>query len=184
MGGNAATYLAEGLFSGNREALSVCGNVAGGKRRRLGTWAQCASDCKAYRRPAHPQSQCCRADRYVVFADRRCGPSDAEQGTIARRQKAADFREICSVNNSTSLSILPTIARIYELASCHLIRPQRDAVLVAPLGGGQKPSLKPSESKPSRPVPSSYRSMLEQVRERFFAGSQARGPPAAKIPQA
>jgi DNA replication protein DnaC len=61
-----------------------------------------------------------------------------EQRTIARRRKAADFREIRSLDNfdfafNTSIDR----ARIYELAACHFIRQQRDVLLVGPPGVGK-----------------------------------------------
>jgi DNA replication protein DnaC len=61
-----------------------------------------------------------------------------EQRTIARRQKAASFREIRSLDNF-DFAFNPSIdrARIYELASCHFIREQRDALLVGPPGVGK-----------------------------------------------
>ena len=61
-----------------------------------------------------------------------------EQRTIARRQKAADFREIRSLDNF-DFAFNPSIdrARIYELAACHFIRQQRDALLVGPPGVGK-----------------------------------------------
>ena len=64
-----------------------------------------------------------------------------QQRTIARRNKAADFREIRSLDNF-DFAFNPSIdrARIYELAACHFIREQRDALLVGPPWGGKKPS--------------------------------------------
>ena len=61
-----------------------------------------------------------------------------EQRTIARRHKAADFRELRSLDNF-DFAFNPSIdrARIYELAACHFIRQQRDALLVGPPGVGK-----------------------------------------------
>jgi DNA replication protein DnaC len=61
-----------------------------------------------------------------------------EQRTIARRHKAADFREIRSLDNF-DFAFNPSIdrARIYELAACHFIREQRDTLLVGPPGVGK-----------------------------------------------
>ena len=61
-----------------------------------------------------------------------------QQRTIARRNKAADFREIRSLDNF-DFAFNPSIdrARIYELAACHFIREQRDALLVGPPGVGK-----------------------------------------------
>ena len=61
-----------------------------------------------------------------------------EQRTIARRQKAANFREIRSLDNF-DFAFNPSIdrVRIYELAACHFIREQRDALLVGPPGVGK-----------------------------------------------
>jgi DNA replication protein DnaC len=61
-----------------------------------------------------------------------------QQRTIARRRKAADFREIRSLDNfdfafNTSIDR----ARIYELAACHFVRQQRDVLLVGPPGVGK-----------------------------------------------
>ena len=66
----------------------------------------------------------------IVFQDEL---NVREQRTIARRQKAADFREIRSLDNF-DFAFNPSIdrARIYELAACHFIRQQRDALLVGP----------------------------------------------------
>ena len=76
-----------------------------------------------------------------------------EQRTIARRQKAADFREIRSLDNF-DFAFNPSIdrARIYELAACHFIRQQRDALLVGPPGVGKSHLFKPSELKRSGPA--------------------------------
>ena len=61
-----------------------------------------------------------------------------EQRTIARRHKAADFREIRSLDNF-DFAFNPSIdrPRIYELAACHFIRQQRDALLIGPPGVGK-----------------------------------------------
>ena len=61
-----------------------------------------------------------------------------QQRTIARRNKAADFREIRSLDNF-DFAFNPAIdrARIYELAACHFIREQRDVLLVGPPGVGK-----------------------------------------------
>ena len=61
-----------------------------------------------------------------------------QQRTIARRNKAADFREIRSLDNF-DFAFNPSIdrARIYELAACHFIREQRDVLLVGPPGVGK-----------------------------------------------
>ena len=61
-----------------------------------------------------------------------------EQRTIARRHKAADFRELRSLDNF-DFAFNPSIdrARIYELAACHFIRQQRDALLIGPPGVGK-----------------------------------------------
>jgi hypothetical protein len=64
-----------------------------------------------------------------------------EQRTIARRHKAADFREIRSLDNF-DFAFNPSIdrARVYELAACPFSRQQRDVLLVGPPGVGKKPS--------------------------------------------
>lgn len=61
-----------------------------------------------------------------------------EQRTIARRHKAADFRELRSLDNF-DFAFNPSLdrARIYELAACHFIRQQRDALLIGPPGVGK-----------------------------------------------
>jgi DNA replication protein DnaC len=61
-----------------------------------------------------------------------------QQRTIARRHKAANFREIRSLDNF-DFAFNPSIdrARICELAACHFIREQRDALLVGPPGLGK-----------------------------------------------
>jgi DNA replication protein DnaC len=61
-----------------------------------------------------------------------------QQRTIARRNKAADFREIRSLDNF-DFAFNPSInrAQIYELAACHFIRAQRDVLLVGPPGVGK-----------------------------------------------
>jgi DNA replication protein DnaC len=71
----------------------------------------------------------------IVFQDEL---NVREQRTIARRQKAADFREIRSLDNF-DFAFNPSIdrARIYELAAGHFIRQQRDALLVGPPGVGK-----------------------------------------------
>ena len=71
----------------------------------------------------------------IVFQDEI---NVCQQRTIARRRKAADFREIRSLDNfdfafNTSIDR----ARIYELAACHFIRQQRDVLLVGPPGVGK-----------------------------------------------
>ena len=56
-----------------------------------------------------------------------------DQRTIARRQKAADFREIRSLDNfDFAFNACIDRVQIYELAACHFIRQQRDALLVGP----------------------------------------------------
>ena len=76
-----------------------------------------------------------------------------EQRTIARRHKAADFRELRSLDNF-DFAFNPSIdrARIYELAACHFIRQQRDALLVGPPGWAKAIWFKPSEFTLSRPA--------------------------------
>ena len=61
-----------------------------------------------------------------------------EQRTIARRQKAANFREIRSLD-TFDFAFNPSVdrTRIYELAACHFVREQRDALLVGPPGVGK-----------------------------------------------
>ena len=61
-----------------------------------------------------------------------------EQRTIVRRHKAADFRELRSLDNF-DFAFNPSIdrARLYELAACHFIRQQRDALLIGPPGVGK-----------------------------------------------
>ena len=64
--------------------------------------------------------------------------STCASSAIARRHKAADFRELRSLDNF-DFAFNPSIdrARIYELAACHFIRQQRDALLVGPPGVGK-----------------------------------------------
>ena len=51
---------------------------------------------------------------------------------------AADFREIRSLDNfDFAFNACIDRARIYELAACHFIREQRDALLVGPPGVGK-----------------------------------------------
>ena len=71
----------------------------------------------------------------IVFQDEL---SVREQRTITRRQKAADFRDIRSLDHF-DFAFNPSIdrARIYELAAGHFIRQQRDALLVGPPGVGK-----------------------------------------------
>jgi DNA replication protein DnaC len=71
----------------------------------------------------------------VVFQDEI---NVREQRTIARRHKAADFRELRSLDNF-DFAFNPSIdrARIYELAACHFIRQQRDVLFVGPPGVGK-----------------------------------------------
>src|SRR4029434_9264976 len=61
-----------------------------------------------------------------------------EQRTIVRRHKAADFRELRSLDNF-DFAFNPSIdrARIYELAACHFIRQPRDALLIGQPGVGK-----------------------------------------------
>jgi DNA replication protein DnaC len=61
-----------------------------------------------------------------------------EQRTIARRGKAADFRERRSLENF-DFTFNSTIqrAQIYELAACHFIREHRDVLFVGPPGVGK-----------------------------------------------
>jgi DNA replication protein DnaC len=56
-----------------------------------------------------------------------------QQRTIARRHKAADFREPRSLENF-DFGFNPSINRtqIYELAACHFVRQRRDVLLVGP----------------------------------------------------
>ena len=60
------------------------------------------------------------------------------QRQIARRNKAADFRDRRSLDNF-DFGFNPSInrAHIYELASCHFIRQQRDLLFVGPPGVGK-----------------------------------------------
>jgi len=60
------------------------------------------------------------------------------QRQIARRTKAADFRDRRSLDNF-DFRFNPSInrAQIYELAACHFIRQQRDLLLVGPPGVGK-----------------------------------------------
>jgi DNA replication protein DnaC len=71
----------------------------------------------------------------VVFQDEI---NVREQRTIARRHKAADFRELRSLDNF-DFAFNPSIdrARIYELAACHFIRQQRDVLFIGPPGVGK-----------------------------------------------
>src|SRR5580658_7065621 len=57
------------------------------------------------------------------------------QRTIARRSKAADFREQRNLDNF-DFAFNTSIERrqIYELAACHFIRERRDVLLVGPPG--------------------------------------------------
>jgi DNA replication protein DnaC len=61
-----------------------------------------------------------------------------QQRTIARRNKAADFRETRSLE-TFDFSFNPSIhrAQIYELAACHFIRARRDVLLAGPPGVGK-----------------------------------------------
>ena len=61
-----------------------------------------------------------------------------QQRTIARRHKAADFREPRSLENF-DFGFNPSINRtqIYELAACHFVRQRRDVLLVGPPGVGK-----------------------------------------------
>lgn len=61
-----------------------------------------------------------------------------EQRTIARRNKAADFREQRTLENF-DFSFNASIHRnqIYELAACHFIREHRDVLFVGPPGVGK-----------------------------------------------
>jgi DNA replication protein DnaC len=61
-----------------------------------------------------------------------------DQRRIARRNKAADFRERRSLDNF-DFGFNPSInrARIYEFAACHFIRQQRDLLFVGPPGVGK-----------------------------------------------
>jgi DNA replication protein DnaC len=61
-----------------------------------------------------------------------------EQRTIARRNKAADFRELRSLD-SFDFRFNPSVnrAQLYELAACHFIREQRDVLFVGPPGVGK-----------------------------------------------
>ncbi len=60
------------------------------------------------------------------------------QRTIARRHKAAAFRELRALDNF-DFGFNPSInrAHIYELATCQFIRQQRDVLLVGPPGVGK-----------------------------------------------
>jgi DNA replication protein DnaC len=60
------------------------------------------------------------------------------QRTIARRSKAADFREQRNLDNF-DFAFNTSIERrqIYELAACHFIRERRDVLLVGPPGVGK-----------------------------------------------
>ena len=61
-----------------------------------------------------------------------------QQRTMARRRKAADFREPRSLENfdfGFNTSINRT--QIYELAACHFVRQRRDVLLVGPPGVGK-----------------------------------------------
>ena len=71
----------------------------------------------------------------IVFQDEL---NVREQRTIARRHKAANFREIRSLDNfDFAFNASIDRARIYELGACHFIREQRDALLVGPPGVGK-----------------------------------------------
>jgi DNA replication protein DnaC len=61
-----------------------------------------------------------------------------QQRTIARRNKAADFRETRSLE-TFDFSFNPSIhrAQIYELAACHFIGARRDVLLAGPPGVGK-----------------------------------------------
>jgi DNA replication protein DnaC len=61
-----------------------------------------------------------------------------EQRTLARRRKAAAFRETRTLDGF-DFSFNPSInrARIHELAACHFIRQCRDVLLVGPPGVGK-----------------------------------------------
>jgi len=63
-----------------------------------------------------------------------------QQRTMARRHKAADFREPRSLEHfdfGFNASINRT--QIYELAACHFVRQRRDVLLVGPPGVGTMP---------------------------------------------
>ena len=76
-----------------------------------------------------------------------------EQRTIARRQKAADFRQIRSLDNF-DFAFNPSIdrARIYELAAVTLSENSATRSLLVRPGSEKAIWLKPSESKPSKPA--------------------------------
>ena len=98
-----------------------------------------------------------------------------EQRTIARRHKAADFRELRSLDNF-DFAFNPSIdrARIYELAACHFIRQQRDALLVGPPGVGKShlaQAIGVQAIKAGFLV--LYRSVFDLVRELSLEATQA-----------
>jgi DNA replication protein DnaC len=99
-----------------------------------------------------------------------------EQRTIARRQKAADFREVRSLDNF-DFAFNPSIDRvqIYELAACHFIRQQRDALFIGPPGVGKShlaQAIGIEAIKAGFMV--LYRSVFDLVRELSVEASQAR----------
>jgi DNA replication protein DnaC len=97
------------------------------------------------------------------------------QRTIVRRHKAADFRELRSLDNFDFV-FNPSIdrARIYELAACHFIRQQRDALLVGPPGVGKShlaQAIGVEAIKAGFLV--LYRSVFDLVRELSIEATQA-----------
>jgi DNA replication protein DnaC len=97
------------------------------------------------------------------------------QRQIARRNKAAGFRETRSLDDF-DFSFNPSIkrAQIYELAACHFIRERRDILLVGPPGVG-KSHL--AQAIGAEAVKAGcivlYRSIFELVRELSSAETQA-----------
>jgi DNA replication protein DnaC len=120
----------------------------------------------------------------VVFQDEI---NVREQRTIVRRHKAADFREIRSLDNF-DFAFNPSIdrARIYELAACHFIRQQRDVLFVGPPGVGKShlaQAIGIEAIKAGFLV--LYRSVFDLVRELSAEADPSwREPPAGKISQA
>lgn len=97
------------------------------------------------------------------------------QRQIARRNKAAGFRETRSLDDF-DFSFNPSIhrAEIYELAACHFIREHRDILLVGPPGVGKShlaQAIGAEAVKTGCVV--LYRSVFELVRELGLEQTQA-----------
>jgi DNA replication protein DnaC len=61
-----------------------------------------------------------------------------EQRMIARRHKAADFRDLRSLESfDFAFNASVNRAQVYELAACHFIRQRRDVLFVGPPGVGK-----------------------------------------------